>query len=123
MASHVTECASPVEQLRIKSRWDPPVERIAPGSVATMVVACTVAGAALLFISWGAIGTFTVSVPLVLAMVTLAGLQSILVAPFLRDGGSWSPLRRWLFVASFLAVSLLAFAVAVWVVGPIPQET
>lgn len=88
-----------------------------------MVVACTMAGAALLFISWGAIGTFTVSIPLVLAMVTVAGLQSILAAPFLSDGGCWSPLRRWLFVASFLAVSLLAFAVAVWVVGPIPQET
>lgn len=112
-----------MKQPRIKDRWTPPVERIAPGFAATMVVACTMAGAVLLFIAWGAIGTFTVSVPLVLAMGTLAVLQLILAVPFLSDGGSWSPLRRWLFVASSLAGSLLAFAVATWVVGPIPSET
>jgi hypothetical protein len=112
-----------MKQPRIKDRWTPPVERIAPGFAATMVVACSMAGAVLLFIVWGAIGTFTVSVPLVLAMGTLAVLQSILAGPFLSDGRSWSPLRRWLFVASFFAGSLLAFAIAVWVVGPIPPET
>ncbi len=54
---------------------------------------------------------------------SLAVLQLILAGPFLSDGRSWSPLRRWLFVASFFAGSLLAFAIAVWVVGPIPPET